>query len=271
MTAIENPPVGKPPRSTNRLIITVIAGAIGTCLLCSFCSFISSAMQSAGLLPTSTPKPLVNSTEIDEKPIDQASLTPLPNQPESATATDAPSSTPEATNTPEPTETPDGRIRAGTHLVGTDIQPGIYRGEAGDGFFDSCYWARLKDFSGDLDAVLANGNAQGPFYVEVKDSDHALETRCALLPLDLVPPTTEFPQTIGPGIYLVGRDIQPGTYKGEAGTDITESCYWARLSNVAGELDAVLANDNATGQFYVQVSQSDFALSVACEVDYTSN
>jgi hypothetical protein len=68
-------------------------------------------------------------------------------------------------------------------------------------------------------------------------------------------------------MYLVGRDIQPGTYKGEAGADFADSCYWARLSNVAGELDGILANDNATGQFYVQVAASDFALSTGCQLE----
>jgi hypothetical protein len=45
------------------------------------------------------------------------------------------------------------------------------------------------------------------------------------------------------------------------------SCYWARLNNVAGELESVIANDNAVGQFYVQVAASDFALSTACELE----
>jgi hypothetical protein len=68
-------------------------------------------------------------------------------------------------------------------------------------------------------------------------------------------------------MYIVGRDIQAGTYKGQAGTDITTSCYWGRLSNVAGGFDSILANDNAVGQFYVQVAGSDFALKTGCELE----
>jgi len=50
-----------------------------------------------------------------------------------------------------------------------------------------------------------------------------------------------------------------------------ESCYWGRLSNVAGGLDSILANDNAVGQFYVQVAGSDFALKTGCELERVGN
>jgi len=179
------------------------------------------------------------------------------------------------TNMPEPTNTQLSQpvtqnqilIKPGTYLVGTVIQPGIYRGEAGSSFFDSCYWARLKDLSGSLDSILANENSIGQFYIEIRSSDYAIETRCELLPLDSIPAITgDFPQIINPGTYLVGRDIQPGIYKGQTGSDITTSCYWARLSNVSGDFGSIIANDNGIGQYYVQVTGSDFALNTACEL-----
>jgi hypothetical protein len=60
----------------------------------------------------------------------------------------------------------DGTIKPGTYVLGTT---------------DHCYWARLKDFDGDLDSILANGNldtngadtAQGR--ITVKKSDKGLE------------------------------------------------------------------------------------------------
>jgi hypothetical protein len=181
----------------------------------------------------------------------------------------------QATNTPEPTQTSlpptatedPNLIKTGTYLVGAEIQPGIYRGYAGTDLFTSCYWARMKDLSGSLEALLANDNSVGQYYIEVRAGDQALKTDCALVPLASVPAHTEIPQVIQAGMYLVGRDIQPGTYKGEAGADFSDSCYWARLSNVAGELDGILANDNATGQYYVQVAASDFALSTGCQLE----
>jgi hypothetical protein len=63
----------------------------------------------------------------------------------------------------------------GTWLVGTDIKSGTYRSSSGDG----CYWARLKDTSGDFGAIIANGNG-GNQVVTVKRTDKAFEsTRCA--------------------------------------------------------------------------------------------
>lgn len=172
-----------------------------------------------------------------------------------------------ATDTPAPTPTPEieGLVKKGTHLVGTDIEPGIYVGLAGEGLMDSCYWARLSNLTGS-DDILANDNAEGLFYVEVLPDDKALETKCELLPIEQVPARDEFLTVLSPGTYLVGRDIEAGTYRGVAGDDLLESCYWARLSNVSGD-DDILANDNATGQYFVEVLPSDFALQVGCEVE----
>jgi hypothetical protein len=36
---------------------------------------------------------------------------------------------------------------------------------------------------------------------------------------------------------------------------------------VSGGFDAIIANDNTDGQFYIQVNESDFALSTSCEVE----
>lgn len=171
---------------------------------------------------------------------------------------------------PDPTATPIlGLVRIGTHLVGTDIQPGIYWGLAGEGLFDSCYWARLSDLTGELDAILANDNAEGQYYIEVKDTDYALETKCELILLEYAP-LQEVGDVLAPGTYLIGRDIKPGTYKGQAGEEFTDSCYWARLANVSGDLDSILANDNALGSYYVQVLESDFALQTKCTLEWVS-
>jgi hypothetical protein len=189
----------------------------------------------------------------------------------SSTSTPKPTNTPKPTSTPlPPTATPDPNIVSkGMHMVGSDIRPGFYRGES-DGFdlFDSCYWARLKDTSGDLGSILANENSIGQFYLEVLPGDFALETRCSLYYLEKLPdPAAEFPQKLAPGTYLVGIDMQPGQYKGQAGEDIMDSCYWARLKNVTGSLTSINANDIASGQFYVNVSANDFAFHTKCELE----
>ena len=172
--------------------------------------------------------------------------------------------------TPEPTATINPNIiKTGTYLVGSDIKPGLYRGIVGTDILDSCYWARMKDLSGDLDSILANDNAIGQFFVEVAESDYAFEIQCEVEYLETLPvPVDTFPTTLIPGEYLVGRDIQPGLYQGKAGEDVMESCYWARLKDFSGELGAILANDNATGQFYVEIQESDFGFRTGCNLEF---
>jgi hypothetical protein len=177
--------------------------------------------------------------------------------------------TPTPTRTPEPpTATPDpNKIDAGTYLVGTDIRPGIYKGQAGAGLFGSCYWERLKDLSGSFEAILANDNGQGQYYVEVQPTDYAFKTDCDMVLLDPMPtPSAELLQNIPVGTYLIGIEIRPGIYRGQAGIGLGESCYWERLSNVAGGFEGLLANDNSEGQFYVEVIPTDFAFSTDCEM-----
>ncbi|MEU5894458.1 hypothetical protein ABZ835_48000 [Streptomyces sp. NPDC047461] len=54
----------------------------------------------------------------------------------------------------------DGIPGDGTFLVGKEVEPGTYRSE-GKGSF-GCYWARLSDTTGESDAIIANGSAEGP-------------------------------------------------------------------------------------------------------------
>jgi hypothetical protein len=59
----------------------------------------------------------------------------------------------------------------------------------------------------------------------------------------------------GDGIWLVGSDIQPGTYRNENGGQ----CYWARLSGTSGTFGDIIANGNSSGQVVVTISPSDKA------------
>lgn len=59
----------------------------------------------------------------------------------------------------------------------------------------------------------------------------------------------------GDGTYVVGTDIQPGTYRSVNNSE----CYWARLNDTSGSVDSIVANDNVTGQAVVTISSSDKA------------
>jgi len=246
------------------IVAKILIGVVAIFLSCCLCSV------PIAILSPSTPTSVPTTTSMPQASVssDGVAVTALPSN----TPTSAPTNTPVPTSTPMPTDTPNPNfVGVGIHIVNQDIQPGIYKGQAGTDFFSSCYWERLKDLTGELDSIIANDNAIGQFYIEIKPTDYALKTDCELLRLESIPEHTgEYPQVISPGTYLVGSDIRPGTYKGQAGSDVTESCYWARLRNVTGELEGIIANDNATGQFYVQVLPTDFALTTECELEWVS-
>ncbi|MFI5569052.1 hypothetical protein ACIA6T_17225 [Streptomyces sp. NPDC051740] len=71
----------------------------------------------------------------------------------------------------------------------------------------------------------------------------------------------------GDGQYLVGEDMQAGTYK-TAGPDkggVIENCYWARTKNASGEFDAIIANANLQGQGRVTVNKGEYFETNGCQ------
>jgi hypothetical protein len=77
------------------------------------------------------------------------------------------------TATPEPLAV----VPPGTYEVGTgagQVAPRRYRspGPAGGG---SCYFARLRDASGESDDIIANDSSDGPSILTVKESDAFVE------------------------------------------------------------------------------------------------
>ena len=84
----------------------------------------------------------------------------------------APASTPTAAEVPGPSAS----FGDGVHLVGADIQPGTYKAANPGG---GCYWARLKDTSGEFSSIIANDFTNNQTMVTISKSDAAFEsTRC---------------------------------------------------------------------------------------------
>jgi hypothetical protein len=67
-------------------------------------------------------------------------------------------------------------------------------------------------------------------------------------------PTTTAPKGLRDGTFIVGTDVEPGTYRGSS----TGRCYWARLRNFTGRGD-ILANDyvSAPGAVIVTIDATD--------------
>lgn len=71
------------------------------------------------------------------------------------------------------TSTPEAAFRDGMYIVGTDIAPGLWRSDSPT----SCYWARLRGFSGGGGDTIANDLYSG--VVEIMPSDVGfLSNRC---------------------------------------------------------------------------------------------
>jgi cyclophilin family peptidyl-prolyl cis-trans isomerase len=60
------------------------------------------------------------------------------------------------------------------------------------------------------------------------------------------------------GVYQVGNDIQPGTYRNN---NSTNSCYWKRLSGFSGEINDTIASDITDVNVIVTIKASDAGFS----------
>ncbi|MFI6462500.1 hypothetical protein [Streptomyces sp. NPDC050538] len=144
----------------------------------------------------------------------------------------------------------------GDFRVGADIEPGTYRTSGNtDG---TCYWERAKDASGDTDSLLANDKVSGAGYVTVKATDKIFKSSgCkdwqAVAPKAQGSPATKMAGD--GGMFKVGADIAPGTYRSTGNTD--DLCYWERAKDAEHDPDSVLANDNVTGTAVVTITAKD--------------
>ena len=66
-------------------------------------------------------------------------------------------------------------------------------------------------------------------------------------------------------MWIVGAQITPGTYRAE---NSTQGCYWQRLSNFTGGIDATMASAFVTspGVQFVTIANTDagFSTNVEC-------
>ncbi|MGW4197185.1 hypothetical protein [Streptomyces sp. NPDC005004] len=71
----------------------------------------------------------------------------------------------------------------------------------------------------------------------------------------------------GEGQYLVGEDMQAGTYKtaGPETGGFVDNCYWSRNKNASGEFDAIIANENLQGQGRVTVNKGEYFETKGCQ------
>ncbi|MET9801474.1 hypothetical protein [Streptomyces sp. NPDC006368] len=144
----------------------------------------------------------------------------------------------------------------GDFEVGTDVKPGLYRTSGNkDGL---CYWERAKDATGETDSILANDNVTGTSYVTIKASDKLFKSSDCGDWEAVDEKATGTPKTEAKGdggMYKVGVDLAPGTYKSTGNED--DMCYWERAKDASHSTDAILANNNVSGTATVKISATD--------------
>lgn len=135
-------------------------------------------------------------------------------------------------------------------VVGKDIQPGTYRTRHDSA---GCYFARLKGFGGSIGDIIANDNTNARAVVTISATDKGFQSsNCDRWTSDLSAITTS-KSSFGDGDFIVGTDMQPGTYRNTAST----GCYWGRLRGFGHTIDDIIANDNTDAQAVVTIAASD--------------
>lgn len=108
----------------------------------------------------------------------------------------------------------------------------------------------LDDLQGELDdlstALDEKVVALEDWEAELDEREAALEQTETEIAANTIP---------GDGLWIVGEEIEPGTYRSDGG----QACYWARLSSTSGEFDAIITNGVPSGPTTVTIDGSDTA------------
>ena len=194
----------------------------------------------------------------------QGQETPINAIPATATpeSTVAPVPTPEATPTPIPEPTPEPTPEPapagpattfgdGLFIIGEDIVPGTYRNSSSS---NGCFWERLSGFTGELDDTITNSFTTILQIVTILQTDVGFSSDdCGTWSQDLSPITADPNAPFGDGIYQVGIEIAPGTWRNEA----SSGCFWSRLSGFSGDIDDTITNEFSDVQQIVTIQASD--------------
>ena len=226
-------PLSQPPKTRKPLRrgMKIGCGAVAALVVVVAIIVIAAAAAAGGKGNTTTPNT-------------QATHPATQNQP-----TQAPTQVPTSKPTAKPAPT-FPQFGDGTYQVGKDIQPGTYRTLVSS---PGCYYARLSGFGGTVGEILANNNTDAPAIVTIAATDKGFTSQsCGTWTKDLSQITTS-KTTFGDGMYIIGTDIAPGTYRNTG----MSGCYIARLSGFGNTTDDILANNNADTATIVTIAATD--------------
>ena len=143
-----------------------------------------------------------------------------------------------------PPAEPQDEFGAGTVIAGLDVRPGLYV-SANVGTDRSCFWVKLPGLAGwpagyDIQNMPHSYEPQRAI-VELSDTDLMFDSSgCSTWRrVDSIDEIerwagADLSDGVPPGLWLVGREIEPGTYAAEQDLAGVAECQWRRLAGFSG-------------------------------------
>ena len=142
-------------------------------------------------------------------------------------------------------------ISNGDHVVGTDIDAGVYRAEVNSGFVSLCTVSQTKD--GDVMDVR-NAN-EGSVIFTVKDAPGTVVSFSGCENIALAAESVRSnPSPITNGDWLVGEELAPGTYRGLVDTD--SAIKLGTISQISKDGDVMDVRNANEGSVVFTVKES---------------
>jgi hypothetical protein len=150
----------------------------------------------------------------------------------------------------------------GQYRVPADMPSGRYYSDPSAG----CQFQRVRSFGGTpaetiYGAIIDFDAGQWIVDVLVTDGGFVTNANCGFW---YPTPRRGLADTITPGMWIIGAQITPGTYRAE---NATAGCYWQRLSNFTGAADGIIANmlATSTGVQIVTIASTDAGFSATAQ------
>ncbi|TGJ75874.1 hypothetical protein CAGA_20820 [Caproiciproducens galactitolivorans] len=140
---------------------------------------------------------------------------------------------------------------AGMYKIGSDLPAGEYV-LISDGI---SYFQIAKDSTGELGSIIANDNFSGQSIVTVNAGQYLTLNGATAYAIADAPSVEVSSGKLPDGMYKVGRDIKPGEYKVHA---TNSTAYIEVAKNSTHTLDAIVSNDNFTGDKYITIKDGQY-------------
>ena len=120
----------------------------------------------------------------------------------------------------------------GTWLVGSEVAPGLYVAEPAHPVWEQCEWERRRDFRRGVARFFEiSSSASLAAVVEIDPGDAGFHSRNCDVWRPYPGPVIAPGEPFGEGVFLVGAEIAPGSWRAVSPTD---KCEWERLREDGG-------------------------------------